>query len=118
MLPNLLQQRRENTASYKEFYVILLYSNLPPWMQLVLQRRRRFPTQAEPARPRCTRQYRREKPRSSKRETSQHFLAEEEGTCLQQKRQGPAAHRKPHDLSEAGVLPAHQLHSELESCLK
>ena len=32
---SLLQQRHENTVSYKEMCVILLNSNLPPWMQLV-----------------------------------------------------------------------------------
>lgn len=31
----LLQQRHENTLSYKEIYVILLNGDLPPWTQLV-----------------------------------------------------------------------------------
>lgn len=44
-------------------------------------------------------------------------LVEEQETYLQHKCQGSAAHRKPQDLSEVGVLPAHQLHPQLESCL-
>jgi len=44
-------------------------------------------------------------------------LARDRETCLQQKRQGSAAHCKPHDLLEVGVWPAPRLHSELQSCL-
>lgn len=45
------------------------------------------------------------------------IFGSEQETCLQQKCQGSAAYRKPHGLSEVGVLLAHQLHSELGSCL-
>lgn len=54
---------------------------------------------------------------SEQRTTDTAAPSVQDQTCLQQKRQGSAAHCRPHDLSEVGILSVHQLHSKLESCL-
>lgn len=91
---------------------ILLNSNLPLWMQLVCGFSTGgdgFPTgQNQPAQSTLKRE-------AWEQQTTDvtAALAWEQETCLQQKGQGSAAHRKPHHLSEVGVCPALHLHSVL-----